>query len=1168
MEPWLQGATLAGLRFERGFGDEAIERLLDGVRAERATVVVAESELSTYLVDEEFPAQLDLANRVADRAHARGLRVVWSLPSLKIRTIDGQTSPRSMAKEHPAWLQIPPVMEDDTDNDIAWLCPEGGARSHLLSRVKWMAATRIDGLVVEGPEFVPSRGPEEFQCPEYRAKFWADTGFAAPGRVDCEDGDQPMDACAKLWSAPAWRAWIAHRHDELDELQRAIVRAAQEGNPYAQTIVRIRTTDSNDALERGLDGARLGKVPGLTRLWEIPTVSRDEGMRRASPDDWVNQIALVKFARGADRGGATWAMSYGNLERDATRAMGILFASQASPVEARVPFSSVSVGSPFRARMFAWAHQNSDALSSARVRGGARVAVLHSSSSRDYVDWGYGAGLFSEITPAVNSIGGRGPGPDPSWWSDEPRDSVAELEHVGEVRGLVKALVHLHVPFAIEPLRGATASELEKYAVVVAPGVASLSDAEASTLREYTRSGGQLVITGVTHGALDESGNARPELALHDVLGFGKADLPEPESSTSRAFGRGAVHLVRSFEGRKYLRYGDTLALERLSAILRRGGEVPLTTDASPSVYLDVGVVDPGGPGDGGALVLHAVNLADPGASGSAPPRTFKIALDVPRAPARVWISSPSATPVDADLPFTSPEEGRVAFEVTLHDYALVRIELGTRAVARAPLSSPPSIAASSDVSGYAGHSLTLTGKGLGFVPGKVSWGQESCTVTSWSPEKIVAYLPDAAPGTNPITVVAGGASLSAGPFTVVPPGITPTLPMKAAFDFIKAKMRSRAGGVYTNFKDQVDDPKASEVYPYGHHQTAEHMGLMLWVAAALLDHQAFEESYQFLLKKMVSPRRDVVNWAIDKLTNAPMLQQDEPGAPLLNSNAPLDDLRVVKGLVSGWTQWKDERYLWLARRIGHGLHATSSTGPDITDYPGGLVAYAYNWPEEAGLGHPDVDVVPVNYADLWTMKWLSDHDPRWTKLIDGSIRLMERALIPSSGQFYNSYLSDTRSFSGDFEYRDTIAGQKVKSIQSLWIAIHLARVGRTAPAQKALDFYKSQYTRKGRISEYLNYDGTDCTERELADTLVQGEARIYAQVARLAYYLGDRAFGDKVISEKILTDQVPATGSPVAGSIGKSSTDDGDAEAWNTLESLAALALQQGSPVMSHVYR
>jgi endo-1,4-beta-D-glucanase Y len=380
--------------------------------------------------------------------------------------------------------------------------------------------------------------------------------------------------------------------------------------------------------------------------------------------------------------------------------------------------------------------------------------------------------------------------------------------------------------------------------------------------------------------------------------------------------------------------------------------------------------------------------------------------------------------------------------------------------------------------------------------------------------------------------------------------------------------MRAKSGGVYTNLKDRNDPPDPSAVYPYGHHQTAEHMGLMTWMAAAMMDHEAFEQCYDFVLNKMTSPRRDVVNWAIDKVKGTPMLQREDKQSPWLNSNAPLDDFRVVKGLISGYMQWKDERYLNLALRIGNGLLETSVSKPDdFPKYPGGVVAYAYNWPENAGLGITDVVVIPIDYADLWTMRWLADYQPGWNKVIQENIKMMEASQIPTSGQYWNSYLQETKQFSGDFEYRDVIAGQKIKAIQSLWIGIHLARLGRKASAQKSLDFYKKHYAKYQRIDEYLNPDGSPCTESYFDKTLKMGEARIYSQAARLAYYLGDNAFGDKMIQEKILPDQDLTPTSVTYGNIGKSTAGTGDAEAWNNLESLIALTFQMGSPVVNHVF-
>jgi hypothetical protein len=505
--------------------------------------------------------------------------------------------------------------------------------------------------------------------------------------------------------------------------------------------------------------------------------------------------------------------------------------------------------------------------------------------------------------------------------------------------------------------------------------------------------------------------------------------------------------------------------------------------------------------------------------------------------------------------------------------YGLLTALLGLGSFARATASPLPQtaaldVSAVSATSGYAGHSVVLTGGNFGAVAGRVTWGDEPCTITSWEPSSITAYLPDdARPATRGLVVRAAGGESQPIPFTVTPPEFEPSRVMIDAYTFMRDRMRNPEGGVYTEFVDRADPDL---VYLYGHHVTAEHMGLMLWVAAAMLDHKTFEESYQFVAQKMISPRFGVVNWGVDKTTGQAFLSADDTtGARTQHNNAPMDDLRVARGLISGWLQWEDDRYRDAALQIGRGLLATSLTASeDFPEYPEGLITEGFMWNEETGRGEVEADVIPVNYADLWTMRWLSQVDPRWNGPIAASIRLMEKAQIPSSGQFWNAYVEETSSFSGDWEYHGELRGQKIKSIQSLWTALHLARVGRTAPAQRALDFYRRQYETNGRVSEYYNPDGSDPTEPEIVATLVQGEARIYAFVAELAYLLGDRAFGDRVLAEKIERDQDRAATSPTFGSLGVTGAGGpGNASAYDTLEALVALAAQKNSSVVTQTF-
>ena len=1364
---WMRKAKLAGLAAYPGMSQELLEDLLDEMVDQHVDVVIGDSELSNYQTDTRFETHVKVIDRVAEAAHQRGLKLLWYIPSLEVQTVDGLNKKSTMGKDHPDWLQVGVggkknvfygSQEDwvEATDESAWMCPISGYRDYFLKRIRRLAASRLDGVWVDVPVYLDTGVKWNCQCERHKAQFKKDTGVTMPAAFDCAHEDQPAGACGKLWSDPAWRRWINYRHHELNDFQLAVHKAGRAVKGDFQTVIEVFTMDYNDAMDKGLDGTFMGNVEGLTHVWEIDSVSNGQGMLRAKHDDWLAKIALAKFARGADRGRPTWVFSYGNTSWDAELVMATAFASQANPYETKTPEMATTVGGAFRKRMYSWADRHIDAIYDSR--SAARVAVLYSSLSRDYVDYPYGFALYNDTEPPP--VSAKDPktsvayqGPDKEWWSDEMRDSVRNLEVLGEYRGVIKVLSHLHLPFAVEPMQKLTAGDLARYETVMAPNLTAITDQQAQLLRDFVKAGGKLILTGLLPTGLDGLGATRSRLALADLLGFDKASMPGADGGRSRVFGKGSVHYVNALLARRYLRNNDASALRRLRSLLAATTSPGLVTDAHPHVYFDLYRLEPRAADDGGELVLHAINFVGINGNGVGPqaPQEVKLTLQLPadQQAASASASSPEAGYADRALKLTEPGPGLVQLNARISRYALIRVKLAPRNTSgqlklqlQWPVKGPmaPSLAATVQVSGqglasavvrhlawdsgeaatltldklppgektvefitvddsygvvgrltrtvtvqtggstsltaqngvavdqgpaaltayvddllflvngtaaaakvsagqaaattlkagawtsvrmeaagslpfvagsasgqvqvsvhpgsarpgaltvasvsatkgYAGHSVVFEGSGFGQLAGRVTWGGKACPVTGWNTDRVAAHLPSSAtPGSAELVLLAHGRRSKPVTFTVVAPPLSQTPRMKAAFDFVKTKMRSAAGGVYTNYKDRQDPSDIDLVYPFGHHQTAEHMGLMLWVSAALADHEAFERSYRFLAARMVSPRQDVVNWAIHKTTGEPMLQREDKTSPWLNANAPLDDFRVVKGLISGWMTWRDERYLTMALRIGHGLYATSvSNKEDFPAYPGGLVAYAYNWPETIGTGLTDVQVIPIDYADLWTMRWLAGHDPRWNKVLSECTKLMETAqiLTPAQagvgaggafygGQFFNSLILDTKKLSGDFEYRDTLAGQKVKSIQSLWIAIHLARTGRTRAATAALSFYRDYYKRWGRIDEYINYNGTPCAETFFDDTLRTGEVRIYSQAARLAYYMGDRAFGDQLVLQKVLRDQDTNSGSATYGSIGLTTAGLGDAEAWNTLESLIALAFQRGSPVVNHVY-
>jgi hypothetical protein len=373
-------------------------------------------------------------------------------------------------------------------------------------------------------------------------------------------------------------------------------------------------------------------------------------------------------------------------------------------------------------------------------------------------------------------------------------------------------------------------------------------------------------------------------------------------------------------------------------------------------------------------------------------------------------------------------------------------------------------------------------------------------------------------------------------------------------------------------------------------------MGLSLRVAACMGNSAAWSQSYQYIRDVMQDPLYSLVNWAVDRDRDAPLVSYDDTW---LHANAPLDDFRVIRGLLDGAKAFSQTEAETLAQRLLTGIYNTTVTDRfqrthlNFPAYPNGLVAYAWDWSGTSdtslspaaiatSIGKRSIDPIPVDYNDLYTMGEAGKRDPRWKDTLNSALNLLLASEVPAvKGLFYNG-LEKNGTWTGDFENRDINQGKHLKSIQVLWIALHLANASKfsndlipatqrqraKSAAQRSLNFFKNYYQSKGRIDEYLTFSGqpvAECisTNNPVAclinrdENLIDGEARIYAQVARLALLFGDKAFASQVISDKIMTDRIDDKNDPRYGQIGVSTSSINDAEAWNVLESTLTLCLE-----------
>ena len=260
---WASTARIAGAAVWTDMTQAEMENVVTTMAAQHVTVIEADSNLSNYLDESGFNAELDLMAAFAGVAHAHGIRVGWYYPTLEVLTPDGETIAQTMAKEHPDWVQrafdgTPNVFYGsvvfwvDPGMESAWLSPSSpGYREYFLQRVRLIAGTGVDYLWGDVPLLNDIAVDWADTNPDSRAAFKAATGVDVPTAVD--------------WTNPTWRRWVAWRHTEVRDFLIAVAEAGRAVNPDFRFIVETVTMDYGST-KIGLDGADLKSVPGVTQV--------------------------------------------------------------------------------------------------------------------------------------------------------------------------------------------------------------------------------------------------------------------------------------------------------------------------------------------------------------------------------------------------------------------------------------------------------------------------------------------------------------------------------------------------------------------------------------------------------------------------------------------------------------------------------------------------------------------------------------------------------------------------------------------------------------------------------------------------------------------------------------------------------------------------------------
>ena len=662
---WLRQARIAGADLPNKMTAGQIDTSLAALAAQNVSVIEADSDLSRFMTDGEFDAKLDLMRRYSAAAHRLGLKVVWYYPVLEVLSPNAKRGRLSMYKAHQDWVQRgldgkPNVfyggkgtrtrgtvhwVKDDTES--AWMSLHSLYADMFVARIAKIAATGVDGIWLDVPLYSELGALWPDVGPAAAAKFQADTGMAAPNRTD--------------WNDPVWRRWIAWRYQEISNFILRVKGAAKAVSNDISVVVETVTLDYDMATLLGLDGSMLKTASDVIQAWEVDAVSDKTAMRDARPDDWISLIGMAKFAKAASGQKPSWMFTYGKAPDDALLVMAEALAAGNHPYETKIPQMTTTVGAQYRKQMFTWIRQQEARLFASG--SAAKVAVYYSPQSRDYLDRAAGTGLYATVKSA-----------DKQWWSDDTGDSVYSLTYLAEYRGIIKWLVHNHVPFDIVVRPGA--DELSRYQAVIAPSLAAISDHDAELLDRYVAGGGHLVVTGPTPAALDEFGSQRSAPILQSLAPSGR---PQFSAVTPSVPGAGTAVHTPYLPGKSYLTSGSGAASRAIFELVGRYCGSLLETNADRSIHVELRTA-------GGETLVHLVNPERLWNKAAPQRRDISISLAIPAGVTvtDVQLTSPEAGPGTARPPSAKavartaaklPYEvngNRVSFKVPLGLYAMI----------------------------------------------------------------------------------------------------------------------------------------------------------------------------------------------------------------------------------------------------------------------------------------------------------------------------------------------------------------------------------------------------------------------------------------------------------------------------------------------------------------
>lgn len=400
---------------------------------------------------------------VADAAHKVGNFAYVYIAGTECITANADQTGRTMAKEHPDWLQRkltgePAIFGGGTafwikkgDEDV-WISFYASEwRKIYMERVRQIAGTGIDGIYVDIPYWMTHFDGWEDSWASFDdatvAAFRKETGLDA--KKDLKLGD---------FSDANFRKWVDFRIRTVTDFMHDIDVNAKSVNPKIKTIPEIYPGIEEEAVRVGSDVYSLYPVVDVI-AHEYEFGGGDHMASSRTPLDWLRYQAGMRTFRAFAEGKATWILNYswdGDKKVDAREAMQNLAMSQVMAGANFWDAPGHSMGGsndiPTRTKIFQWIKEHEDVLY--RPRKPIRpIGVYFSPTTRNY---------FAK-------------------------------EFIRSYQGVMILLMQKHLEYEV-----VTPRTLAAFAgpALVLPDVRMLDSDERKSLEAFVAGGGKLAVTG------------------------------------------------------------------------------------------------------------------------------------------------------------------------------------------------------------------------------------------------------------------------------------------------------------------------------------------------------------------------------------------------------------------------------------------------------------------------------------------------------------------------------------------------------------------------------------------------------------------------------------------------------------------------------------------------